>query len=555
VDLDGLRAIAVLLVMFSHAGSPWGNGGNAGVTAFFVLSGFLITGILQAELARSGRIDLVGFYRRRFRRLAPALVVLLAVVLPVWILAGGASERVLPIVGSLLYVNNWLAVMGMNMEPLPHTWSLAIEEQFYLLWPVALIVLGPRRALVVALALAAGSAVARVVAEGSFEYFSTVTRADAILVGSALALAGRRAFPSVVGVVGVVGLISISLVEVSHDVAIALSIVAASAVVTSRLPSLGRLAPIGRRAYSLYLWNWPLTLMFGPLGFLLTFPVAELSYRVAERPFTSSRPSRQPSPSTVPVTARVPLAARVRPARPWRARPFVVLAAAMLAMVLVSSCATASTATPVPSATPAPCPATAGDAATCILVLGDSIAAGEGAAGTDRWPARLEALLREDLPDRNVMVSNWAQGGSQINLLENRVAEMPLDAYEVAIVITGLNDTSLMRIDQWAPRYVAAIEKLEDAGVKVVIGTAPPTFEGGVFTDRFAAVAEELRDIAGDRPMLDIAKEWQELGVDTAADYYLDVVHQNAKGQAVIAALARTVVTDVLEGPAAPGGS
>jgi lysophospholipase L1-like esterase len=227
----------------------------------------------------------------------------------------------------------------------------------------------------------------------------------------------------------------------------------------------------------------------------------------------------------------------------------------MLAMVLVSSCATASTATPVPSATPAPCPATAGDAATCILVLGDSIAAGEGAAGTDRWPARLEALLREDLPDRNVMVSNWAQGGSQINLLESRATEMPLDAYEVAIVITGLNDTSLMRIDQWAPRYVAAIEKLEDAGVKVVIGTAPPTFEGGVFTDRFAAVAEELREIAGDRPMLDIAKEWQELGVDTAADYYLDVVHQNAKGQAVIAALARTVVTDVLEGRATPAGS
>ena len=545
-DLDGLRAVAVVLVMLSHAGGPWGNGGNAGVTAFFVLSGFLITGILQAELVRTGRIELMAFYRRRIRRLAPALLVLLAVVLPVWMLAGGSTERVLPIVGSLLYVNNWLAVTGLNMEPLPHTWSLAIEEQFYLLWPVALVVLKPRRALVVALALAAGSALARLAAEGSFEYFSTLTRADAILVGSALALLGRAALPPVMTVVGILALVAISFSDLSHDAAIALSIVAASGVVMSRLPALGRLAPIGRRAYSLYLWNWPLTLLFGPVGFFLTIPVAEVSYRVAERPFMRARPATTDD-APMPRRRHVPTPAPV----PWRARPVALVTAGVLAMLLVSSCATAPTATPTASATPVPCGGSSNDS-TCVLVLGDSIAAGEGAAGVDRWPARLEALLRQDLPGRDVLVSNWAQGGSQINLLESRVTELPLGSYAVAIVITGLNDTTVRPLDEWSPRYEAAIEKLEDAGLTVVIGTAPPALEGGVFTDRFIAVAAALRAIAGTRPMLDLEKDWRELGVETAGGYYLDELHQNAAGQAVIAERARAILVPILEGSDGP---
>ena len=545
-DLDGLRAVAVILVMLSHAGGPWGNGGNAGVTAFFVLSGFLITGILQGELIRTGRIELMAFYRRRIRRLAPALLVLLAVVLPVWMLAGGSSERVLPIVGSLLYVNNWLAVTGLNMEPLPHTWSLAIEEQFYLLWPVVLVVLKPRRALVVALALAAGSALARLVAEGSFEYFSTLTRADAILVGSALALLGRSALPPVATLVGILALVAISFSDLSHDAAIALSIVAASAVVMSRLPALGRLAPIGRRAYSLYLWNWPLTLLFGPVGFFLTIPVAEVSYRVAERPFMRARPA---TTDDAPTSQRrhVPTPAPV----PWRARPVALVTAGVFAMLLVSSCATASTATPTASATPAPCGGSSNDS-TCVLVLGDSIAAGEGAAGVDRWPARLEALLRQDLPGRDVMVSNWAQGGSQINLLESRVTELPLGSYAVAIVITGLNDTTVRPLDEWSPRYEAAIEKLEDAGLTVVIGTAPPAFEDGAFANTFVPVAERLREIAGTRPMLDLEQEWRDLGAATAGSYYVDQLHQNAAGQAVIAERARAILAPILEGSDSP---
>ena len=150
------------------------------------------------------------------------------------------------------------------------------------------------------------------------------------------------------------------------------------------------------------------------------------------------------------------------------------------------------------------------------------------------------------------MVSNWAQGGSQINLLESRVAELPLGSYDVAIVITGLNDTTVRPLDEWSPRYKAAIEKLESAGLTVVIGTAPPALEGGVFTDRFAAVADELRAIAGTRPMLDLEQDWRELGAETAGGYYLDVIHQNAAGQAVIAERARSVLDEILTGANAP---
>ncbi len=324
-DLDGLRAVAVALVMLGHLDDHWRDGGNAGVTAFFVLSGFLITGILNEELTRTGRVDLRSFYRRRIRRLAPALLVL-AVVATIWS-SGGAFERIVPTVGSLLYVNNWLEVVGAPMGLVGHTWSLAIEEQFYLLWPVALLFLKPRRAVMVAIVLAAGSAVVRFIADGSFEYFSTFARADAILVGSALALLGWRAWPPVVAFVGILGLLVVSLSGLSHDLAIPLSILSASAVIMSRFPLLGRLAPIGRRAYSLYLWNWPLTLLLGAPGFVATILVAEASYRFAERPFMRPRPQTQATWSR-----RIDVLARTRRYRP------ALLAAMLMTPLVAFSC-------------------------------------------------------------------------------------------------------------------------------------------------------------------------------------------------------------------------
>jgi hypothetical protein len=143
-DLDGLRAVAVLLVIAYHAGFPVANdGGNAGVTAFFVLSGYLITRLLRQEHDGTGRIDLPAFYRRRAARLAPALLVVAAFIVVVGILHGWSGDWRLGLVATVLYAGNWVEAFGGQIGPFGHTWTLAIEEQFYLIWPL-LVLLGRR---------------------------------------------------------------------------------------------------------------------------------------------------------------------------------------------------------------------------------------------------------------------------------------------------------------------------------------------------------------------------------------------------------------------------
>ncbi|MCW3842157.1 acyltransferase [Micromonospora yasonensis] len=215
--LDGVRALAVAAVLAFHGGVAALPGGFLGVDAFFVLSGFLITSLLLAEHRDTGRVDLVAFWGRRVRRLLPALLLVLLVVLLV-------SRKLMPgtelgalrwdALAALGYAANWrmanrdgdyFAATG-SPSPLQHTWSLGIEEQFYLLWPLLLIVLlgwaarrgsglnrrGRTAVLLVALVGAAGSALAAAVlfAPGAVDrvYYGTDTRAVALLVGAALAV-------------------------------------------------------------------------------------------------------------------------------------------------------------------------------------------------------------------------------------------------------------------------------------------------------------------------------------------------------------------------------
>jgi peptidoglycan/LPS O-acetylase OafA/YrhL len=285
-DLDGLRAIAVALVILTHAKWPWvNNGGDAGVTAFFVLSGYLITNLLVNERARLGSIDVAAFYRRRMIRLAPALLGLLAFTVVVGMAIGWQSRWQLGVMSCLLYVSNWVQVAGVGIHPLGHTWSLAIEEQFYLVWP-ALLILLRGRLLYVALGAIAVASVIRLFATGPFEYFSTVTRADAILVGCVLALM-RLHWHWSIAAIGVGVLVGISLLNPAHDVAIPVAMLASAAVIGGRLEPLGLLAPVGLRAYSLYLWNWPMTILFGSIGLLaplLTILIGEVSFRLLEAP-------------------------------------------------------------------------------------------------------------------------------------------------------------------------------------------------------------------------------------------------------------------------------
>jgi peptidoglycan/LPS O-acetylase OafA/YrhL len=297
-DLDGLRAVAVGLVIATHAHWPWeNNGGDVGVTAFFVLSGFLITTILMGQQERHGRIDAVAFYRRRIVRLAPALLGLLGFTLVFGIAIGPRSEWQLGLASCLVYVSNWAQVAGINIDPLGHTWSLAIEEQFYLVWP-AVLIFARGRVLQIAIAgVVIGSAI-RLATAGDFEYFATVTRADAILVGCILAIAKPR-WPAGVGLAGVIVLVVASLLNPVHDIAIPAAMIATAAVIGGPLEPLGVLAPIGLRAYSLYLWNWPMTLMFGTVGAiapLLTVVVSEISYRLLEKPVLH-RGGRRPANS------------------------------------------------------------------------------------------------------------------------------------------------------------------------------------------------------------------------------------------------------------------
>jgi peptidoglycan/LPS O-acetylase OafA/YrhL len=302
-DLDGLRAIAVGLVILTHAKWPWvNNGGDAGVTAFFVLSGYLITNLLIAQGERRGRIEILGFYRRRIVRLAPALLGLLAFTLVFGLAIGWVGSWQVGILSCLAYVSNWVQVGGVNIDPLRHTWSLAIEEQFYLVWP-ALVILLRARLLTVAVAGILAASVLRVVATGPLEYFSTITRADAILVGCVLALTRPR-WPTWVAAAGLVALVAVALLNPVHDVAIPAAMLATAGVIGGRLASLGRLAPIGLRAYSLYLWNWPMTILFGAIGAvapLLTILVGEVSFRLFEAPVLRRGRQRGRMPEPTPV--------------------------------------------------------------------------------------------------------------------------------------------------------------------------------------------------------------------------------------------------------------
>jgi peptidoglycan/LPS O-acetylase OafA/YrhL len=197
--LDGLRAVAVAGVLLYHGDVTWARGGYLGVDAFFVLSGFLITTLLLAEWRTNGAIDLVDFWRRRARRLLPALFLVLGAVAlfaATWAPTDTLERLRGDAFATLGYVANWRFIWSSDSyfaqfsspSPLQHVWSLAIEEQFYLVWPPAFLVLlrvtgGSRRAVLgITAGLAAGSALLMAVlftpgADPSRVYYGTDTRA------------------------------------------------------------------------------------------------------------------------------------------------------------------------------------------------------------------------------------------------------------------------------------------------------------------------------------------------------------------------------------------
>jgi peptidoglycan/LPS O-acetylase OafA/YrhL len=319
--LDGLRGIAVLLVMAGHFEVVgFRRGGIVGVTIFFALSGFLITALLAEEHERSGRARLGRFYLRRAYRLLPALVVFVAAA-SLYEAARGATDHLVRNAGaSLFYVANWVAIDAGGFGKFGHVWSLSVEEQFYLLWPAVLlatlaVVKDTRRAAFVALAGAvACGAVRLALAESGSSFdrilFGTDTRGDALLLGCFIALlfvSGTRwlAMPSAAVGAALVVFALVSTLDSTTKLAVLLAVMAVgSALLVAGLASAPRwpvlelpaLVWVGRISYGLYLWHFLFTTVAKQgdgivrvasvtAAAALTFAAAALSYRFVERPF------------------------------------------------------------------------------------------------------------------------------------------------------------------------------------------------------------------------------------------------------------------------------
>ena len=330
-SLDGVRAIAVLSVMVGHLGLVYA--GGLGVDIFFVLSGYLITSILVSEYSANGRVSLKKFYARRALRILPA-VVLLLIVLNVLIVFTQPSDHAAKFrwdsLGALFYIANWLRAFGRDLGILGHLWSLSIEEQFYLLWPIALAFLLSRKLSLnqIAVIIAVGIGlvnVDRIYLYHGLDSFNRIyngldTRADALLAGCALGVLGyrifsRRAF-AMVGIIGgaLVGYVLFRAYPVPADLQVpfgltvggtlfALSVAFALGGILSNCESifakLLRLPPLvwtGRISYGLYLWHFPVFTLIDvwfpavPATLLMvikiadTFLCATLSYYFLERP-------------------------------------------------------------------------------------------------------------------------------------------------------------------------------------------------------------------------------------------------------------------------------
>ena len=352
-SLDGLRALSVTAVLLYHAGFSWMHGGFFGVEVFFVVSGFLITSLLLEEHDRTGGISFRGFWLRRARRLFPALAAVLVAV-TVWTALWGTAEQVgqvrRDVPWAVFYLGNWGQILGdvpyFAGEPplLRHVWSLAVEEQWYLVWPLVFVgLMATRLSTTVRAGVVAGAAFASVafmwwmesraptplggspalfdgVDRTNFLYLSTFTRAGGLLLGAAAAFVWRpwrwrRASRAPVGrvldplggaILALLACISATAVLTESYVyrwllplVSALSVLAVmiavhpAAIDFRRALSWAPLVDVGRRSYGLYLWSWPIFVIVGATdgsiwrfvaAMLVTVVVTEASYRFVETP-------------------------------------------------------------------------------------------------------------------------------------------------------------------------------------------------------------------------------------------------------------------------------
>ncbi len=329
--LDGLRAFAILLVVLFHARAPWALGGYIGVDVFFVLSGYLITSLLLAQLDRTGTVDMPAFWRRRLWRLTPALFAMLAVyVLVSPLLWPQEHDHASQAAMAALYLSDYALAFWGTPRQISHTWSLAVEMHFYLLWPLAMLLAWRRwkggalvRVLLVAYVLATMLRWACTIRGQSWNevYYRADTHFSGLLLGAWLAAALRerpwhdtlqRMLPWLLWL-PVAGLLCLDrtwgdlwmqtwgLSIVEGAAAVAVLAVQRPASQVALMFSRPALAWLGRVSYGLYLWHYPIfvwlrvrfpweeTLL---LGLPLSLGLAALSYYTIESRAARWRPPR-----------------------------------------------------------------------------------------------------------------------------------------------------------------------------------------------------------------------------------------------------------------------
>lgn len=362
-DIEGMRAVAVGLVVLCHAFRVPFTGGFVGVDVFFVISGFLITDLLLRESSRTGRISISGFYARRARRILPAAtLVVLATLFATYYRLGFIAGN------QIAEAAKWTAVFTANFHfgllgtdylgsqlppsPLQHMWSLGVEEQFYVVWPglflgLALLARGERRrnALTVTLLGIIGASLAWSVIEtrsnATWAYFSPLTRAWELALGALVAVLATvvaRVQPSwlieLLGLCGITGIVGSALVLNSSThypgSAVAVPVISTALLIATGCANqhtlVGRALAarpmqwIGARSYSLYLWHWPFLIVATEYWghalsavqntglLLLALTAAAITYRLIENPARHARALARRTGLTLAISAALIIA-------------------------------------------------------------------------------------------------------------------------------------------------------------------------------------------------------------------------------------------------------
>lgn len=610
--LDGLRALAVLAVIAYHADVPHCAGGFLGVEVFFVVSGYLITSLLLDEQRSNGTLALSGFWLRRARRLLPALFTLLLATLLLSLtvapdsLAGTRSDSA----AALLYVSNWWQVihhhsyfMDIDRPPLLlHLWSLSVEEQFYLVWPLVVALFGraafrwlPRVALL-------GGAMSALWMAWLYDptqdptrvYVGSDTRLSGLLLGAALAVLvpafaiaqpvarQTRAVRELLGAAGLASLTWLVLRSTSHDpflyrgglvlvdlasAALIAALVARTAL--SRLLGARPLAWLGRRSYGLYLWHWPIFAVTRPefdstlhgapllgLRLTLTFVAAELCYRFVEQPIRSGALGRLRArpwllgASGASVAALSLALVSISGARLAAARAEVQRPPASASRRLTSALesATATPSQPEPKTeSPAPRPGLSLDPAwpRTLTLLSDSVGLGLSRALPAALPGwRVEILGRPALMVKQVVPEFLnARGVGSVVV--------------IALAYNSLFERDRKNYDHWSAIWDRGAERLlsdlKACGAKklVWITLREPTAElvteaGRDQYERYAwffpYVNERIRALSERHPELTLA-DWQ--AVANQPELTKDLIHLSPSG---VTLMTDTVTRAVLGG-------